>query len=364
VIAICSAESYTDFPRLKETINEILPSCAVEAMPPVDAFALEEIMQRCEKALEKHLTAQWIFNITAATTIMSIAAYEVAKKYQQTCWYLNTSQTRIITLVGDRGDESIFYIEVPQYVAAYSRSLELGDLEERRDYCEQQWLPFAQQLGKNPQQAALLKKVMKAIDKTKIKRPKKDEPKRYTLEGFSNETYNLLEQAQQLELLSELHRATPSSFRFCLTHLQDNFLNGAWLEAYVWDEARKVQLFDDCQWNRKIISGDLSKELDVAMTYKAQLLVVECKTGDDSEDTATLNKLEAVANLLGGKFVGKILVTSLFSPNGTDLNKLKGHNEFLAKADSQSIVVAMGENLPDIGSRLQKEAKDPTYKRI
>lgn len=363
IIAICSEESHSDFPQLKDAIEKISPSYSVEELPPVDAFNKEEITIRCEEALRKHPSATWIFNITAATTIMSIAAYEVAKRFQHSCWYLNTSQARVVTLSGIQCEESIFYITASQYVTAYYRSLEIGDLEERRDFCEQRWLAFAQKLGEHPEMAIHLKKIMKAIDKTKIKRPRKDEPKQYTLEGDSKDAYDILESAQQVELLNELSK-DDKHLHFQLTYLQDNFLNGGWLEAYVWDKAQKLHLFDDCQWNKKIVLGNLKKELDVVMTYKAQLILVECKTGDETYDTETLNKLEAVANLLGGRFVGKILASSLLSPDEKDSNKFKGHQEFLAKAKSQCIVVIMGEDLPKIGEILKKEAIKPTYPRI
>src|SRR5438128_2366681 len=75
VVAISSIDSHADFSQLHDIIKKILPSCTIEEMKPVDAFDLDEIKTRCEKALQKHTDAIWVFNVTAATTIMSIAAY-------------------------------------------------------------------------------------------------------------------------------------------------------------------------------------------------------------------------------------------------------------------------------------------------
>ncbi len=61
---------------------------------------------------------------------------------------------------------------------------------------------------------------------------------------------------------------------------------------YVWDEARKQNIFKDCQWNEIIMSGNSKNELDVAMVYKAQLLISECKTGNEAFESETIYKLD------------------------------------------------------------------------
>lgn len=112
---------------------------------------------------------------------MSITAYEQPRKLNNACWYLNTAKARVINLVGQKLDleqeKNLFHLSVEQYVEAYHFSLEKGDLEERREKCEQERLPFAQMLGQEPILAAYLKEVMLAIGN---KRPRKDEPKQYS----------------------------------------------------------------------------------------------------------------------------------------------------------------------------------------
>jgi len=357
VIAVCSKESQPDFPKLKEAINKILPDCIVEETTnSVDAFAPDDIKIQCEQALQKYPKAKWIFNITAATTIMSIVAYEVAKSYQQTCWYLNTSQARIVTLSGQKGDESVFNITVDQYVTAYNRELIPGDLEDRRSQSEVQWLPFACTLGQNPHYATTLKYVMSKVGKDKKGRPSKSETKEYILQNAPDEAYMLLTAAKQVGLLEDCWQDKFGNIIFQLSYLQDKFLNGAWLEAYVWYQAKSIGIFQDHQWNQRVIEGKSKNELDVSMIYKAQLIIVECKTGEEAFESDTLYKLDSVANIFGGRFVGRLLVTSLYEK--------KPSQDFLAQADSRRIVVVTGEKLPYITTILEKEAKDPTYPRI
>jgi hypothetical protein len=295
---------------------------------------------------------------------MTLSAYEAAKAFHQKstpavkCWYLNTAQARVIPLVGEGGNEELFKINVDDYAAAYNRDLLAGKLESQRQDSEQQWLSFAQTLGKNPQSAAFIKQIMSKISK----RPGKQDPEIYPMK-IPTVDYPLLEEAQRVGLLSQLSSDDSSNIRFQLTYMQDQFLNGAWLEAYVWDAARNIRdetgqkaLFNDCQWNQKFIDGNSENELDVSVTYKAQLLIAECKTGkSDSYSSNTLYKLDSVATILGGRFVGKLLITSISD---------KPSDDFMAQAKSRRIVVVTGDRLPDIAAILKQETLTPTFPRM
>ena len=180
--------------------------------------------------------------------------------------------------------------------------------------------------------------------------------------------YTLLTEGEKVELLGDL-KVAGGSISFWLSHLQCAFLDGAWLEAYIWDEARKVGIFSDCRWNLKVVDGkiftekdrDNRNEIDVALIYKAQLLIVECKTGGrEGLSAETLDWITGVATPLGGRFVSKILVSSLPMPNETD----RSFELFKAKAESRSVFLATREDLPSIGKVLEEQAKNPKYPRI
>src|SRR5947208_2009926 len=83
IVAVSSTESKKDVPRLEQAIKVVHPTYQLEQVDPVDAFDFSQIYSVCEKAVKNHPDAEWIFNITTGTTIMSIAAYEVAMKYRQ-----------------------------------------------------------------------------------------------------------------------------------------------------------------------------------------------------------------------------------------------------------------------------------------
>jgi hypothetical protein len=383
IFALTSHESAEALPQFKTLIAEWLPSCKIEDLAPVDAFNYEMIGKRFEEAYQRFPDAQWTCNITAATTVMSIAIYEQARIHNAACWYLNTAKAQVIALVGPKmsreEEKALFNLNVERYVQSYYYSLENGDLEERRKNCEQEWLPFAQLLGQNPLFATHLKEAMLAIDRSKQQRPGRHGPKHYALSALSQEAYAILKEAESFGLAQNV-RDEQGVLHFTLNYLQGSFLNGGWLELYVWNEARQVtllemrNLFDDCQWNHKVIISGVKRELDVALTYKAQLIIAECKTGDETTSSDTLYGLVAVANPLGGKFVGKILISSLLTPTDPDTEQIqkdgklreqiRAHQEFLSKADHHQIVVIMGEDLPRLRSLLEQEALNPKYPRM
>ena len=246
IVAICSHESFTkEWLTLKQGIENLLPSCRIKAVD-VDGFDLPQIRTACEEALKCAPDANWLFNVTTATTVMSIGAYEAAQKYADAmsirCWYLDTAKTRVISLVGEGANEQVFQIAIGQYAAGYNCRLVSGSLEEQREHSEQVWLPFAQFLGKNPQHINPLKDVTNLIAN---QRPNQEASRPYSRKKLSDAAYNILEIASGMGLVDDLQQEKDiTSFR--LSHIQAAFLDGAWLEAYVYPIEKRCHIRHKC----------------------------------------------------------------------------------------------------------------------
>ena len=374
IVAVCSLQSFErEWSSLKKAIKNLLPECKIEERV-VDGYLLDQIEPACESMLgcsSEEKSENWVFNITNATSIMSIGAYNVAKRYEQKkqidCWYLDTARSRVIALVGNAGDEKVFSLKVQQYVAAYDCRLALENLEEKeeREYCEQHWLPFTQLLVNNPYNIDLLKKFVKEIRKPK----KGDGPQKRSIPDSSEDMYALLTLACDNGLLSDLRREK-GRISFSISSSQANYLDGPWLEAYVWNEARQLDIFSDCLWNQKLIADekltdkDGKNQLDVSMIYKAQLFIVECKTGErEGFDANILYKLDSVANPLGNQFVGKMAVVSIPIPDKDKREEYKQFLHFKEKADERGITIVTRETLASVGRMLKKMAEEPKYNR-
>jgi Card1-like endonuclease family protein len=345
----------------------------------VNAFKLDEVYQTCMRVVEaysdtEHPIYEWIFNVTAATKIMSLGAYKAAtelndQKIPIKCWYLDTFHASVVPLLGEARDNNIFHLTLEQYAAVYNCQIEPIVHKERREYYQKRWLPFARYLAEHPHTLDVLKDILKQMGGS----PKEDTFGTRLIRPAVDETYAFLETIHEAGLLESLQRRQNSiSIKF--TSMQYHFLNGAWLEVYVWDAAQQLGIFSDCQWSYRIPEEDKPKdnrnELDVTLLYNAQLILIECKTGEkDFYGSDTIYKIDSLATLLGGKFVTKIVITGL--PNPTFLpapdNRVRGlQNKFddlTRRAKGSHVVIVTREDLPDLGRVLRKQAEYPDYSR-
>jgi hypothetical protein len=383
IVAIVSKDQENKLPQLEDAITELFKEeeykPKLDTTYVVDAFNVHNVHDKCLSAVKTHPDYEWVFNITAATTIMSIGAYEAARELaiQRTnlsCWYLNTLHTSIVSLIGGRPDKTseakLFNISVKQYATVYNCNLASGVLEDQHQYCQDHWMPFGAFLSEHPGYIEILKKyILSHLYGSQGKPSKKGGFKEYSITSPTEETCHLLELASHLGLVDSLEKKG-ANITWKLSYIQSNFLDGPWLEAYVWSEASKLGLFSDCRWNQRLVDPkkpddrEEKNELDVAMIYNAQLLIAECKTGEDAFYSRTLYKLDSVTAPLGGRFVSKMLVTSQPVPDENDRNKRKTYEDFKSRADDRGIAIVTQEHLKNIGVHLEQQAKSPKHARI
>ncbi len=356
IVAIVSRDREEEIPYLKSAVQELLKDlkldCAIDTSFIVDAFNLAEIKSACESALEKYQEANWLFNITSATTIMSIGAYEIAQAHTERVkwWYLDTAHTSIVTPLGGEKNEKLFEITVQKYLTASYCALENGDMEDYRIIHETRWLPFAQSLGRGRLSTPKLKdllRIIRDINRAENRQIAQFTPQIYDIEKLSDETLKMLEEAANVGIVDNWYtNDTRCSFR--LTEPQYKFLDGTWLEVYTWKAIQQTGIFTDYEWGKKIKDRyNRWNQLDAAMIYKAQLLIVECKTGSEAFQSKTFQTLESISNALGRNFVTKLLVTSL-PVTDDDVN---------SRAKSSSIFIIQKDDLPNIETKLISIAK-------
>lgn len=128
------------------------------------------------------------------------------------------------------------------------------------------------------------------------------------------------------------------------------------LEAFICEEVQKAEFADDCAWGVRFGSADSypSREIDIGLTYRGRLLIVECKSGAVSRTRQGLETLTSTAYLLGGDSVIKVYISDL-----PDVGF-----EILQQAKQLGIVVFTAGNFPTIGKLLEEQVKTPTYAKI
>jgi len=364
IVCITSSDFETEVPFLKKAVNTLLEGrkCEID-VHLVDAFDISQIKAACEKAIEKHKDADWLFNITNATTIMSIGAYEVAQKHHDKVkwWYLDTSNTRVITESNKEINEKLYRIGIEQYVIANYCSMEEKYKEEEKKLQAQNWLPFILRLGTNTELPPALKSITEKIQQidqgrarqrkdADIQTQKRKEPTKepYELSGLTSISLTILEDAARLNIVNEL-TLDGNQCKFSLTPFQFQFLNGTWLEVYVHHSLKSLVTTDSIEWGKYIFDRNgKSQELDVVLIYKAKLFLVECKTGKDAFEQKTFQTFDTIVKPIGGNFVTKIIVTSLSEDNASNLEEME------MRAKAANIKHFYKDTLPSIGEELMK----------
>jgi hypothetical protein len=359
---------------------------SLETAYTVDAFDLDEVYTTCVQVVrEDYPHFDWIFNVTAATKIMSLGAYKAATKLSNMgksirCWYIDTLHAKVVPLVGSGRDNQLFAISLEDYATVYNCQMLPGTPgESQRKDCLENWLPFAQFLVKHSHYIDVLKEIIKQISDQK-KVPPLKEAKSSMISLAVDGTQEILQEASKVKLLDVLD-ISDQAMKIKLSYTQYHFLNGQWLEVYVWGEAMSLEnglagakLFSDCQWDRRIPDennhNDDRNQIDAALIYNAQLLIVECKTGDEFFKTETIYKLNSIARSLGDRFVTKLLVTSIrdFTKVPVLDKKTEGVRDKLidvkTRARNDHIIPVMREDLMNIREILKKQAVNPDYPRL
>jgi hypothetical protein len=361
IVPIASHESLKPgdaWDRIYPVLAQLCPEGLDEPIP-VDAFNPEHVRTACQTALRRYPDAHWVFNITCATTIMSIGAYETGKEHNVSVWYLDTATRQVVTLSGvpPHDMNKLYHLNVTDYMSAYKRHI--SDAEPSSAPSLPQ-ITFAQMLAQQPEAAMAFRDTLRSAGANK---GKADQPRTMTLTNVPDTFIAFCQMAHTAGMVSQLVPRTPDQL---ICEMPSNqlwqFLDGQWLEVFCWDAARIEACFDDYRYGLLIPGDHGLNELDLALTYAATLLIAECKTETQPFKTVYLDRLRAIASMVGGNFVGRIFVTSQRSDH-LDPQQRRAYDLFCKQAQERHVVVVTGERFGELGAMLRKEAERPTYFR-
>lgn len=315
----------------------------------VAAYSFEETEKQCLKIFDDYPSTiwDWTFSIGSCPKIMGIAAYEVAKRKEIPCLYIDTLHEKIISLVKDVGVSArdFFNMDVRTYMSIYGRKPKKLDNEKLT------YRRVAEGWGHIARLMALSTETPEFIEYMRDKPAKT--PIHISPALAASGLLQQLEHDNAIKLLPQTDGTT--SCEFTSKHFAKFLGTGDWLEIYTWQEAKRTGVVSDCQWGYSI-GSTADNELDVAFTYKAQLIFAECKTEGKRFNPKHLEPINSKAEMLGRNYVTKILVTNASC-------KLPGYKNFAEQAKLRSIVVATAEDLPTLKDLLEKQAKNPDYPR-
>ncbi len=327
----------------------VLHRLATKVLDPmvVDAFSYEETHSAASSFFCQLPSANWIVNVTCATTVMSIAAYEVAKEKGLSCWYLDSDSRRVTVLRGAPPGGEVFRVSVSDYIEWYGRKIRPQALESPDEATRK----LARRLASDATQTTLFRQsLVKAVSGRRVR---EQEASKIEIE-VSPEGMGIILAAQEAGLVNEVLPLNNGRCQFVLlgAHSLD-FLNGGWLEMYVWIVASETGLFapDELCFSFKIPASGQENEIDFAAASAGTLLIAECKTDANPFKSSYLDKLTAIAGLIGGNFVGKMLVTNQ-TPDLTN----SGVQGFFSQAEAKRVVVVTQNEFPNLATIIKKES--------
>ncbi len=339
-------------PALRQLCPQGLEDPIEEDSLRVDAFDIEAIHTACRNALNKYPEAAWVFNVTCATTIMSIGAYEVARQVGVSVWYLDTASRRVVTLVGTPPEENLYHLKVADYMDVYGRRPEGSDAPDH------QLTSFAQRLAQQPQEAMAFRD---ALRNAGLNQKRSSAAHSGTIPS-SSAFMDFCELAVEAGLISSYQSLPSQQIRCDITGSELwKYVDGDWLEVYAWSVARDAGCFDDYRHSLRlpIISSEetASNEVDLAATHMASLLIAECKTEKEPFSVRHLTKLHAIAAMVGGDFVSRLFIASQSEHfYRSHPGRSQSYDNFCSQARAHQIVVVTGEQLSNLGEILRREA--------
>src|SRR5712692_4256659 len=331
--------------------------CKLEILPTIDPYEESAIKEACKNALQQYPDAEWIMNITSAPKIVSIFAMDIARENGIPCWFLNTDGGKVISLAKDIPVDhvKIFNATVEEYMHVYQRDHSIPKPLAYRQKA-QSWYNIAQVLVQNPKSTSLLLSKLREAQRGKSQH----EIVPFTIDIGAKP---LIEQlaSPSFEVVT-IDRESLTTLECTITDGEKReFLNGDWLEVYVWKEVENAGFTQDHQWGYKIFHKNDEYELDLALTSRGLLFIAECKTDYDpfTKKSQYLDTLDANAGLLGRSFVSKFFIT-----NHPDPLSISSYNSFHQQATQKKIRVITSDELSNIGEILKSEVDQPTFPRI
>lgn len=340
--------------RVRPALREICPN-GLQDPVAVDAFDLEQIRSACEVAVARFPNARWVFNITCATTVMSIGAYEVAKRHGADAWYFDTRGKRVIALAGSPPSGNPYVITVHDYLRVYNRAAD------RSSPPTDAQVAFATALAQAPDEAMEFRERLRASGASDHYAA----PRILQLQTLTPDMVEWCNYAAQAGLLDSLQKTGSDYTARQIDGYLWKFIDGDWLEIFAWDAARRAGCFDDYCFNVRLptLSQISAKnEIDLAATSAASLLVAECKTEGRPFRTNHLEQLKAITSMIGGTYVSTLFITARSrSHYCVDAGGRSSLEAFLDQAKAHQIGVVTGEYLTTLPDILRKEIDKPKF---
>lgn len=334
----------------------------------VDAYDNTHTVQACIKLRQRHGHDDFVVNLSSGTKLMALGAYEFAKEYGYSAYYVDTNNRRVIEVFSGTS-HPLHLLTVKDYLACFNRYPRLKFNADLLSVTMEQASEIAQDL------VDLGDPAQEVLEHIRQRGKGKDEPRTCRIKNYepTPEAKKIWMYLVEIGLLANAF-LDGNNYRFTIQRTADYaFLEGGWLELFAWNQARSqctaqgAPVFDDVAVSFEIPTDGHGayKEIDVGAMYAGQLIHCSCKAGTNRIwSTDHLDELRAVSSLVGGKFCSRIFITAKNPPIEAERDSHRAYLHFLDQAKAREIVVVAGDQLKDVGKILAQQATRPTYWRV
>lgn len=303
-------------------------------------------------------------SLTGGTVPMAVAGYEMARLHDWPAYYHDTGSGQVLDLAALQGVTRVnLRPSLIDYLTIYDAQLNPTRLHPVGLALTGKWVIALQSMASRPSVTAELLSWLFAGKKSSTI------GLRSLLWRLDDTHRAMLHELEELEIIVNVTwRSSGINARVQLQIADSEalaFLNGRWLEQYVFQEAQTVKLeaeplFDDCAHSVHFVIGGALRELDFMAVRRGRLMVGSCKTAKNPWDKQALDELVAATKNLGDNYVIKLYITNQIRPtSGHRLERSFG--EFAEQAQKARVVVITGDELLTLRDMLCKEAVTPSY---
>lgn len=321
-----------------EKLLAALPSDTVFESHEVAPYAMRETEAVCQRILAQHADDDVSFYLSSEPTTMSLASYRVVQAADKPLFY--SSRDGVVDIFRDTPPQQMT-ISLSDYFRAYGWRISFQQDADETQVTAAEWI-VRNIMALNP-----------LLSQIRRKNPKVGDPIRLEAQ---DSFYPLLERLAEYQVIVQLAKTDKETCQFVVPDTAaQRFIMGIWLEIYVYQVARRLNVFSECAWD---ISGDNRQgQLDFCGIFSGQLLIASCKAISGISRTP-LEELVTRGKQLGSGMCSKVFVTNIIPKDRQEREKTEKW------CKEREIEPVFGDGLSNLGNLLKQQVENPRYRRI
>lgn len=375
VACIGSADRPETVREVQEALTYLLGAGRLAGERTVSPYRLDETLAAIDELATDHTDASLIIGLTGCPLPMSIAGYEAGRRRSCPVLYVNTAGAEIVDFTRpDQMEPLRVRFAIKDYLAICGLQLVTGR-KPRYFSAPVERTEAARLLGRAGRIGV---EVIAALRQAGLFSGRRQQLPPATL---SREGHHLLQQLAALHVLTEVSESFHGFISLRVPTVGEQaFLNGDWLEEYVWDAAETLRAKEPALCDATDLrvafrprhgaeatdfgSQNKLREIDFIALRGGVPLIATCKTGAAPWQKQDLDEVAAVAQLLGGAYVTRLFISNQYPPTSSDVQIQGAFAQFQEQARRQRVVLVSDEQLVRLPEILRKELTDPTYKPL